>query len=86
MTVMSRLAEKGLLRQLRDRRSFLYEPAVTRQEFLSTTARDIIRDLLRDFGTVVIDQFVAELAATHGNGLELLETELRKRRHSGEVD
>ncbi|MDE3075101.1 MAG: BlaI/MecI/CopY family transcriptional regulator, partial [Chloroflexota bacterium] len=73
MTVMTRLAEKGLLRQIRDRKSFLYEPAQTREQFLSTVSRDIVRDLLRDFGPAVVAQFVAQVDEESDEGLASLE-------------
>ena len=76
MTVMSRLAEKGLLRQQRDQKSFVYEPALSRDDFLASVSRDIVRDLLRDFGTVAVSQFVSELSE-QGDSLEALETALR---------
>ncbi|HLQ33615.1 MAG TPA: BlaI/MecI/CopY family transcriptional regulator [Chloroflexota bacterium] len=76
MTVMSRLAEKGLLRQQRDQKSFVYEAAVSRDDFLASVSRDIVRDLLRDFGTVAVSQFVSELSE-QGDSLEALETALR---------
>ena len=77
MTVMSRLAEKGLLRQKRDQKSFLYEPAMTREEFLASISRDIVRDLLRDFGQVVVSQFVSEVER-QSDGLEALDAAVRQ--------
>src|SRR6266571_3392394 len=72
MTVMSRLADKGLLRQQRDQKSYLYEPAMSREEFLASVSRDIVRDLLRDFGQVVVSQFVSEIER-QDEGLDALE-------------
>jgi predicted transcriptional regulator len=73
MTVMSRLAEKGLLRQQRDQKSYRYEPAMSRDEFLASVSRDIVRDLLRDFGQVVVSQFVSEVER-QDDGLDALES------------
>ncbi|MDE3075118.1 MAG: BlaI/MecI/CopY family transcriptional regulator [Chloroflexota bacterium] len=84
MTVMTRLAEKGLLRQIRDRKSFLYEPAQTREQFLSTVSRDIVRDLLRDFGPAAVAQFVAQVGEASGEGLESLERLIEQTRAARE--
>lgn len=76
MTVMSRLAEKGLLRQQRDQKSFVYEPALDRDGFLASVSRDIVRDLLRDFGSVAVGQFVSEVSE-QSEALDALESAVR---------
>jgi len=81
MTVMSRLAEKGLLHQKRDNKSFVYEPAVTADEFLSSLSRDIVRDLLQDFGQVAVSQFVSEIDS-QDDGLAALEEAIRQAKAS----
>lgn len=57
MTVMARLAEKGLLRRERDGRGYLYEPAV------SDVAELAVRRVVREYGDAAVARFVAEAKA-----------------------
>lgn len=57
MTVMARLAEKGLLRRERDGRGYLYEPAV------SDVAELAVRRVVREYGDAAVARFVAEARA-----------------------
>ena len=61
MTVMSRLAEKGLLRRQLVGKTHHYEVAQTEQQFLHVASRRMIRSLIDDFGEVAIAEFLAEL-------------------------
>lgn len=54
MTVMARLAEKGVLARERDGRSFVYEAAVP------DAAAIAVRNVMRDFGEAAVAQFVDE--------------------------
>jgi predicted transcriptional regulator len=57
MTVMARLAVKGILNRHRSGRSFLYEAAV------KDAAEIAVRNLVRDFGDSAIAHFVDEARA-----------------------
>lgn len=57
MTVMARLADKGLLRRERDGRGFLYEPAV------SDVAELAVHRVVREYGDAAVARFVAEARA-----------------------
>ena len=61
MTVMSRLADKGLLRRQLVGKTHHYEVAQTEQQFLRVASRRMIRSLIDDFGEVAIVEFLAEL-------------------------
>lgn len=52
MTVLSRLAEKEILRRRQEGRGFVYEPAVR------DAAGIAVRDVLRDFGDAAVAQFL----------------------------
>ena len=58
MTVMSRLAEKGLLKREQLGRAFLYAPVQTRDEFCSDTISTVMRGLLGGFGEPVLSNFI----------------------------
>ncbi len=72
MTVMSRLAEKGILRQHRVGRAYEYEAAFTPQELAAEAAGQMIRSLLEDFGPVAVTQFVQQVGQIDRCQLERL--------------
>ena len=57
MTVMARLADKGVLDRERDGKGFRYTAA------LPDTASIAVRDVVRDFGEAAVAQFVDEARA-----------------------
>lgn len=57
MTVMARLAEKGILRRELDGRGYVYEAAVP------DAAAIAVRSVMRDFGEAAVAQFVDEARA-----------------------
>lgn len=61
MTVMGRLADKGLLTRRMDGRQYRYRPAVSREAFLQGVSRRVIDDLVADFGDVALAQFADAL-------------------------
>lgn len=61
MTVMGRLADKGLLRRRLVGKAHHYEVAQTEEQFLHSASRRLIRSLIDDFGEVAIAEFLAEL-------------------------
>jgi predicted transcriptional regulator len=58
MTVMSRLADKGLLQKVKQGNAYLYRPISSREEFTQSTVKRVISELLEDFTAPVISQFV----------------------------
>src|SRR3989442_14007974 len=54
MTVMSRLAEKDILRRTKDGRGYVYEAAV------ADVAGIAVRDVIRDFGESAVASFVEQ--------------------------
>ena len=57
MTVMARLAEKGILRRQLNGRGYVYEAA------LPDAAAIAVRSVMRDFGEAAVAQFVDEARA-----------------------
>lgn len=59
MTVVSRLADKGLLcRDGKDGAAWVYAPAMSRDEFTRTATASILTGLMRDFGGLTMSGFV----------------------------
>jgi len=84
MTVMNRLAAKGLLARSGARGSRTYRPAVGREAFLRAITRDVAVGLIRDFGDVAVAQFVEALAEHDAAALAQLEQALRRRKAAHE--
>ncbi|MBU6422978.1 MAG: BlaI/MecI/CopY family transcriptional regulator [Chloroflexota bacterium] len=61
MTIMSRLHEKGLLQRDRSGKTYVYRPAVSREEHRQRLSRELVRGLVDEFGDVALAQFAAEL-------------------------
>ncbi len=61
MTVMARLAEKGLLQRIMVGTTHVYRVRQTREDFLQGTSDKIVEELIADFGEVAIASFLAAL-------------------------
>lgn len=79
MTVMSRLAEKGMLSRRREGRAHLYMPVESRAEFLAHVSRDVAEGLLREFGAVAVAQFVDAADAVNPDLLAELRRHLQEK-------
>ena len=65
LTVMSRLAGKGLLTAEKRGKAHAYRPVLTREEFEARSAGQVVLSLLDDFGgEIALSQFVKQLSAT----------------------
>ncbi len=73
MTVMSRLADKGLLVAEKRGKTHYYQAAQTREEFEARAAGQVVHSLIADFGgEIALSQFVKELSETDPNQLARL--------------
>jgi predicted transcriptional regulator len=63
MTVMSRLAEKGLLLVNKEGRAYRYQAAQSREEMEVQAVGRVVQSLLADFdGDIAVNQFVEQLS------------------------
>jgi predicted transcriptional regulator len=76
MTVMARLAGKGLLRRRRRGKAHHYEAAQTRDEFLRSASQRLVRTIIDDFGDVAVAAMVQELERVDPARLERLRLRL----------
>ncbi len=73
MTVMSHLAEKGLLtRTSLDKKTHLYTVALSKAEFLARSSQQMIDTLVADFGDVALAQFLEVVEQSDPQHLERL--------------
>jgi predicted transcriptional regulator len=66
MTTMSRLAKKNLLHQDTTSSTYVYTPALSREEFDRYVVKGVIRGLIDDYGDVVGECFVECLNESDG--------------------
>lgn len=86
MTVMSRLADKGLLKREQHGRAYLYVPTQNREDFCSDAIGTVMQGLLGGFGEPVLSQFVdtvdAHDAAKLDELVRLIEEKKKKAQQS----
>lgn len=83
MTVMGRLAQKGVLKRQQRGRAFLYQPTCSREEFCSNAVNTVVEGLLGGFGEPVLSQFVDSVsnhdAATLDQLVRLIEEKKKQK-------
>lgn len=78
MTVMGRMVEKGYLcRKELQNGSFLYTPCQNQEEFYATTSRVLFAQMIRNFGSVAVAQFVDVLEEVDPKQIQALRKRLR---------
>lgn len=80
LTVMQRLAEKGILERHRTGNTDHYAARQSRDAFFAESSGRIVRALVEDFGDIAIAQFLAEIDRLDPARLQ----RLRERASSGE--
>lgn len=73
MTIMSRLADKGLLTTTKQGKTYQYRAALTPEAFKAQAVGRAVQSLLIDFGgELAISQFVEQLSAVDSGQLQQL--------------
>jgi predicted transcriptional regulator len=80
LTVMTRLARKGVLVCNRQGRAFVYQPVADRETFLSEVFHRLAYGLLDDFGNLALDQIVETASEVDLALLDELERLIRQKR------
>lgn len=78
MTVMNRLAEKGILKKSITGRSSLYQPVLSKECFLETQSKELTHELMDEFGSVVVTHMLDALDDIDENLLEKLEQKMKE--------
>jgi predicted transcriptional regulator len=84
MTVMGRLAKKGLLDKKAVGNAYIYSPAVSREDFARSVIKSVLSGLVDEFYEPVLSQFVQSLEAKDKDKLsklaELIDEEKKRRK------
>lgn len=78
MTTVTRLYEKGILERERDGKRYLYSPKLTRAEFMESTAREVLDEVVG--GHQAIALLAEKVSEASADELDDLETLIQKRR------
>lgn len=78
MTTLSRLHDKGLLTRERDGKRYLYSPKLTREQFLESTAREVLDGAVG--GHRAMAMLAEKLSDASADDLDELEALIRRRR------
>ena len=61
MTIMSRLADKGLLKCKKTGKAYIYQSAYSKDKFLTRISRQIIKNFVSSFGETAVAHFIQEV-------------------------
>ncbi|MBI2596098.1 BlaI/MecI/CopY family transcriptional regulator [Candidatus Daviesbacteria bacterium] len=61
MTIMGRLVDKGLLKRRESDKAYIYQPAYSKEKFLTRISRQIIKNFITSFGQSAIAHFAEEV-------------------------
>lgn len=80
MTTLARLYEKDVLDRFREGKRYLYSARLTREEFLQSTARDVLKGLGTSSGQSALALLVETVSSADGQVLDELERVIQLRR------
>ena len=78
MTTVTRLYEKGILGRERDGKRYLYSPKLTREEFMESTAREVLDEAVG--GHQAMAMLAEKVSEASAGELDDLEALIQKRR------
>lgn len=84
MTIMSRLADKGLLTKAPHGNAYIYTPAVSEAVFAKMVVSEVLDGLLEEFAEPALSHMVDKLGSEDGNQLGKLEEIIKEHRLKGE--
>jgi predicted transcriptional regulator len=86
MTVMSRLADKGLLDKQKDGAAYVYAPAASKEEFTRRTVGTVLSELLDDFTAPAMSQFVDLVGEQDDAAIDALARAIEEKRRRAKPD
>ncbi len=72
MTIMARLDEKGILTRERRGKTDVYEPVLSREQFMDARAEEEVQSLVREFGDIALAHFAEQVGSLDPKRLEAL--------------
>ena len=83
MTIMSRLAEKGLLEKEPVGNAYVYSPTISEPDFVKRVVTEVLDGLMEEFSEPAISHMVERLGSEDESSIRRLETLIEERRLKG---
>ncbi|MDT3698645.1 MAG: BlaI/MecI/CopY family transcriptional regulator [Thermincola sp.] len=83
MTIMGRLAEKGLLAKEAQGNAYLYIPTISEDDFAKKVVSEVLDGLLEEFAEPALSHMVDKLSTEDTGKLDRLEQIIKERRKKG---
>lgn len=83
MTIMGRLAEKGLLAKESQGNAYIYAPTISERDFATKVVSEVLDGLLEEFAEPALSHMVDKLSSEDNAKLEKLEEIIKERRKKG---
>lgn len=83
MTIMGRLAEKGLLAKEAQGNAYIYTPTISERDFATKVVSEVLDGLLEEFAEPAISHMVDKLSSEDNAKLDKLEEIIKERRKKG---
>lgn len=84
MTIMARLADKGLLEKELKGNAFVYNPAINEKDFAQQVVTQVLDGLLEEFAEPALSHIVDKLGSEDSFKLDKLEQIIKERRKGDE--
>jgi len=83
MTIMGRLADKGLLSKEAQGNAYVYSPTISEVDFANKVVTEVLDGLLEEFAEPALSHMVDKLGAEDNVKLDRLEEIIKERRKKG---
>ena len=83
MTIMGRLAEKGLLAKESQGNAYVYTPTISERDFATKVVSEVLDGLLEEFAEPALSHMVDKLSSEDDAKLDKLEEIIKERRKKG---
>ncbi|MGG1688262.1 BlaI/MecI/CopY family transcriptional regulator [Pseudalkalibacillus sp. JSM 102089] len=78
MTVMNRLVDKGILVKRVEKRTSMFKPLLSKEEFLRTQSKELTQDLMDEFGPLAVNHMLDALDEADPVLIEKLEQKIKQ--------
>ncbi|WP_165998547.1 BlaI/MecI/CopY family transcriptional regulator [Bacillus sp. Cs-700] len=78
MTVMNRLVDKGVLAKRTEKRTSMFTPVFSKEEFLQTQSKELTQDLMDEFGPLAVNHMLDALDEADPILIEKLEQKIKQ--------
>lgn len=78
MTVMNRLVDKGILVKRVEKRTSMYKPLLSKEDFLRTQSKELTQDLMDEFGPLAVNHMLDALDEADPVLIEKLEQKIKQ--------